>query len=332
MLKSKKMWILSIGLPIIFFFMALNFGRYPISLNQVWGALTSPENISSDVCNVFWSIRFPRVLLALLCGGALSVSGAVFQGIFRNPLASPDIVGVSSGASFGASIAIIMFNASAFLTELFAFLFGIGTFFLIMQFSSWSRLKGITGIILMGIILNALLQSGVTFLKYTADPTRQLPALEFWLMGSLNTATWQKLFVFLPVCIVCISGVMLLRWQVNMLSMGDQEALALGVRVKIVRALIVGASSVLVALVVSMFGIIGWIGLIAPHAVRLIYGDNNQHIIPLSFSAGAVFLLIADTMSRSIVSSELPISIVTALIGAPFLAYILLKKGVRTWK
>jgi iron complex transport system permease protein len=330
--SRKMLWILGISLPITVFLVTLCIGRYPIAIGDVFLALFSPNSIPENVYNVFWGIRFPRALFALFCGGALSVCGAVFQGVFRNPLASPDLLGISSGASLGASIAIVLLNATPFFTGLLAFIFGVCTFIIIMRFSSLARLKGITGIILAGIILNSLFQSGITFLKYTADPLRQLPALEYWLMGSLNAITWDKATIFLPVCLVAIFIIIILRWQVNLLSLGDEEANALGVRIKMARGLLIGMSSVLIALIVAMAGIIGWIGLIAPHVVRLLFGDNNQRIIPLSFSAGAVLLLIADTASRSISTAELPISIITALIGAPLLAYILLKKGVRTWK
>lgn len=330
--SRKTVCILGIVLPITVFLATLCIGRYPITIGNVFSAFFSPNSIAADVYNVFWGVRFPRTLFALFCGGSLSVCGAVFQGIFRNPLASPDLLGISSGASFGASIAIILMNATPFFTGLFAFIFGVGTFIIIMRFSSLARLKGITGIILAGIILNSLFQSGITFLKYTADPLRQLPALEYWLMGSLNTVTWEKLTMFLPICLIAVFIIIILRWQVNLLSLGDEEATALGARTKIVRGLLIGASSILIALIVAMVGIIGWIGLVAPHAVRLLFGDNNQRIIPLSFSAGAVLLLIADTASRSVSTAELPTSIITALLGAPLLAYILLKKGVRTWK
>ncbi len=329
---KKALWIFGVICPIIVFFMTLCIGRYPITIQNVFQAIFSPDSIPSEKYSVFWGVRFPRTLFAFLCGGSFSVCGAVFQGIFRNPLASPDLLGVSSGASLGASIAIVIFNTSTFFTGMYAFLFGIATFIIIMRFSSFSRLKGVTGMILMGIILNSLYQSGITFLKYTADPLRQLPALEYWLMGSLNNITWQKITLFSPVSLICILVIIVLRWQINLLSLGEEEASALGVRVKLVRILLIGASSVLIALIVSMAGLIGWVALIAPHFVRLMFGDNNQHLIPLSFSTGAMLLLIADTAARSIYSAELPISIITSLIGAPLLAYILLNKGVRTWK
>ncbi|MHB8276996.1 MAG: FecCD family ABC transporter permease [Candidatus Humimicrobiaceae bacterium] len=330
--KRKTMWIFGIMLPLTVFLITLCIGRYPISLRDVFSLLFPPNTVSVDVYNIFWGIRLPRAILALFCGGALSISGAVFQGIFRNPLASPDLIGVSSGASLGAAVAIIIFHTTPLMTQLFAFAFGIGAVLLVFRFSSFARMKGITGIILSGIILNALFQSGIIFLKYTADPLRQLPALEYWLMGSLNTATWGKIAAFLPICLFAMSVIVILRWQVNLLSLGEEEASALGVRVKTVRILLIGAATILVALIVSMVGIIGWIGLVAPHATRLLFGDNNQRIIPLSFSLGAVLLLIADTASRSISTMELPVSIITALLGAPFLAYILFKKGVQTWK
>ncbi len=330
----KKWKIIWVGLlaPIALFFISLFIGRYPVSISEVISSLISSPNVPPDVYNVIWGIRLPRAIAAFICGGALSVSGAVFQGVFRNPLASPDLIGISSGASFGAAISIILFNSSPLFTGLLAFVFGIATFLILTQFSSLSRIRGITGILLTGIILNAIFQSGITFLKYIADPLRQLPALEFWLMGSLNTASWEKIEMLLPICAVCISAIIMLRWQVNLLSLGDEEASALGVRVKTVRGLLVGASSVLVALTVSMFGLIAWIGLIAPHIVRILFGDNNKYAIPLSFSIGAVYLVAADTFSRSVSSAELPVSIATAFIGAPLLGYIIIKRGVRTWK
>lgn len=330
--KCSTMWIFGIILPLLVFFITLFIGRYPIPIKDLFSLFFFKNNVSVDVYNIFWGIRLPRAVLALFCGGALSVSGTVFQGIFRNPLASPDLIGVSSGASFGAAVAIVLFNAIPFITQIFAFIFGIITVLIIFRFATFSRIKGITGIILCGIILNALSQSGITFLKYIADPSRQLPALEYWLMGSLNTANWEKVAIFLPVCIFLVSTIIILRWQINLLSMGDEEASALGVKVKIVRMLLIGAATIIVALIVSMVGIIGWIALVAPHATRLIFGDNNQIIVPLSFSVGAALLLIADTAARSISTMELPISIITALLGAPFLAFVLFRKGVQTWK
>jgi iron complex transport system permease protein len=218
------------------------------------------------------------------------------------------------------------------MVQLFSFLGGVIAVLITFNLAKLGNQSTIVSLILSGIIINALAQSGIFMMKYMADPLQQLPAIEFWLMGSLNTITWGRLINFVPLFLVGATIIILLRWQLNALSMGDEEAATLGVSVVLTRGLMIGMATMLVSGVVSMTGMVAWVGLICPHITRMLVGSDHRISVPLSFCTGAGFLAISDTVARSLTAAELPISIITAITGAPFLAYLLMKSGKSTWR
>jgi len=318
--KIANIFWLGVVFPIAALISSICIGRYPIGINQLIAYLFSPGVFEDPGANIFWNIRLPRVLFSMMAGGALSISGSVLQGVYRNPLVSPDIIGVSSGASLGAAISIVLFSSVSSSVQLFAFAGGIIAVLFTFNLARLGNQSTIVSLILSGVIINALAQSGVSILKYMADPLQQLPALEFWLMGSLNTITWEKLINFLPMFFIGSVIIILLRWQLNALSMGDEEAASLGVSVVITRGIMIAMATVLVSGVVSMTGMIAWVGLICPHITRILTGSDHRVSVPVSFFTGAGFMAISDTVARSLTAAELPISVITAFTGAPFLA------------
>jgi iron complex transport system permease protein len=333
-LVKRKLSVVGLGIvfPVAACLASSCIVRYPISLSQLVNFLLSPGVFDDPGANIFWNIRLPRVLFSLMAGGALAVSGAVLQGVYRNPLVSPDIIGVSAGASLGAAIPIVLFSQTSSLIQLCAFAGGVVAVTATFNLARLGNQSTIVSLILSGIIINALFRSGVSFLKYMADPLQQLPALEFWLMGSLNTITWDKLFRFSPLFLIGATAIVLLRWQLNALSMGDEEAAALGVSVTLTRGAMIGLATVLVSSVVSMTGMIEWVGLICPHIARIMAGSDHKTSVPISVCVGAGFMAISDTIARSLMAAELPISVITAITGAPFLAYLLIKSGKSAWQ
>ncbi|MBE6011177.1 MAG: iron ABC transporter permease [Lachnospiraceae bacterium] len=330
--KIANIFWLGVVFPIAALISSICIGRYPIGINQLIAYLFSPGVFEDPGANIFWNIRLPRVLFSMMAGGALSISGSVLQGVYRNPLVSPDIIGVSSGASLGAAISIVLFSSASSTVQLFAFAGGIIAVLFTFNLARLGNQSTIVSLILSGVIINALAQSGVSILKYMADPLQQLPALEFWLMGSLNTITWEKLINFLPMFFIGSVIIILLRWQLNALSMGDEEAASLGVSVVITRGIMIAMATVLVSGVVSMTGMIAWVGLICPHITRILTGSDHRVSVPVSFFTGAGFMAISDTVARSLTAAELPISVITAFTGAPFLAYLLIKSGKSAWQ
>ena len=285
-----------------------------------------PAYLSSDDI-VFWSVRLPRLVMALLVGAALAVSGTVFQGLFRNPLVSPDILGVSAGASFGAGMAILLVGESALAIQGFAFGFGLLAVTLAYQLGRRCRSDAITVLVLAGVIVSALFTAGLSFLKYVADPYEQLPAIVFWTMGGFSTIVWKDIAMTLPVILTGIGILFLLRWKLDIMALGDEEAMSLGVNVTKMRFLYIFIATLIVASSVSACGTIGWVGLVVPHMARLIIGPGHNHLVTFAAILGAVFMILMDTIARSISGGEIPIGIITSFIGAPFLAYLLWKQG-----
>lgn len=308
---------------------ALSIGRYDIDYHQIYNlliALIKGDPIDEKLRYILFEVRLPRVILAIFVGAALGVAGASFQAIFRNPLASPDILGVASGAGFGAALALLFGLNIVFLSSL-AFAFGILTLFLtlIVARDMDNRIM----IILGGIIISALFQSLISILKYIADPQDTLPAITYWLLGSLSISNISQLIFG---CIVMTLGIvitLIFRWKHNLLMLDDNEAKSLGLNIRQIRILLILSSTLLVSSSVSICGIIGWVGLVIPHIARLIIGSNNALVLPFSMLIGAIFMIIIDTLSRSISSEEIPISILSAIIGAIFFIVILYRsKGV----
>ncbi|MBR4598502.1 MAG: iron ABC transporter permease, partial [Treponema sp.] len=275
---------------------------------------------------VIFKVRLPRILLALAAGAGLACSGAAFQGLFSNPLATPDTLGVASGASFGAVLAMT-FHWNLLGIQALALAFGLFSCFLTYQISRLKGKSSIVMIILSGMVISSLFQALVSIVKYMADPEDELPSITYWLMGSMSSVTYKSLLFGLPFILIGLSVIWALKWRLNILSLNEDEAKSMGMNIKLIRLFIIVASSLITASVISMCGQIGWVGLLIPHISRMLLGSNNRTVVPLSISFGAIFMAIIDTFARSASSAEIPISILTAIIGAPVFISLLRKTG-----
>ena len=309
---------------------AIGMGRFSMSIPQTLATLVPgsfPEiEVTQTMRNVIFNIRLPRVLLSLLAGAGLSVAGASFQGLFSNPLATPDTLGVATGASFGAALGILL-GCNVFLTQVCALATGMLAVAIVYAVS---RVRGGTNmvmIILGGMVVSSLFSALVSMIKYVADPQDVLPAITFWLMGSLSATNFQTLLLGAPFILAGTAMIFALRWRLNVLSLNEDEAHTLGVNVKLLRVLVILASTMITASVVSMCGLIGWVGLLIPHISRMLFGNDNRRVIPASIGLGAIFMLLIDTLARTVSASEIPVSILTAVIGAPVFIILLRKTG-----
>ena len=312
---------------------SVTLGRYPIGLRELGGIIAS----RFVYIEPFWSgtqeslllmHRLPRIVLACLVGGCLSAAGASYQGVFQNPMAAPDILGASSGAAFGAALAILLGLGRTFVM-LFAFAGSIATVLLVMFVGSRAKGKRVLGLILAGIMVSSLVSSATSLVKLAADPQDQLPAITHWLMGSLNGARPQDVrFALVPMA-MGLAPLMLLRWRINILALGDEEARTMGIDAKRLRCVVILGATLITASAVSVSGVIGWVGLVIPHLTRRMVGSGYRHVMPASMLFGAVFLLLADNISRNLFATEIPIGILTAFIGAPFFIYLITKEGGR---
>ncbi|MDW5549365.1 iron ABC transporter permease [Methanosarcina sp.] len=324
-------------LPIALLIISLFVGRYQTPLSAVVDESIStfssfffgtPASVSTQH-TVLFNVRLPRILAALLVGAALSISGASFQGIFRNPLVSPYILGVGSGAGFGACLAILLWN-NYLIIQLMAFAFGLLAMFIAISMGKVSKGTGTLVFVLSGIIVNSIFTALTSLAKYVADPYDQLPAIVFWLMGSLATVRYVDLLYILSPILVGSLVLFLFRWRINILSLGDEEAKALGMDVEKMRLVIIVCATLVTSAAVSVSGVIGWVGLVVPHISRMIVGPNYSRLLPMSMVIGASFMLVVDDLSRTIVATEIPLGILTSLVGAPVFAY-LIKKGRMGW-
>lgn len=322
---KKKFWILFTFL-ILLFLVSSCVGRYPLTMADIFYILIGKQE-SSMATALFYKIRLSRTVLVLLCGGALALSGSVLQTIFRNPLVSPDVLGVANGCSVGAAISLVFLNGNLFLMEILTFFSGISVVFFAVSLAKIIRGERILAILISGIIMSSLASAIVMLLKYVADPNRQLPAIEFWLMGGFHNASWSDVLLIFPLILCSALILFLLRWNLKILTLGEEEAQTLGIHVVKTRMIAILCATVLVSTVVSVAGVVSWIGLIAPHLVRIYAGENIVKTFLLSFLMGSILLLFADILSRSLFSAELPISILTSFIGAFFLFYLLWKRG-----
>ena len=278
--------------------------------------------------NVIYTLRLPRVAAAILVGGALALSGASYQGVFKNPLVSPDLLGVSTGACVGAAIAILLhLNAAGIQTM--AFLFGILTVALTVLIPRLMKNDSITMLVLSGVIVGGIMSSVMGVIKYLADPETELADITYWQMGSFAKVTKADvLTIALP---ILAAGALLIaiRWQINLLSLGEREAKTLGIRIGLTRNVIILCSTLLTACSVCLCGTIGWVGLVVPHLSRMLVGPDNIKSIPVSCVLGSIFMLLIDTLARGATTLEIPLSILTGLIGAPFYLYILVKQRMK---
>ena len=315
------------------FFASFLIGRYPISPDMVLAILCSKVIPVSQAWNdtmetVVFKIRLPRIAAALLVGGALAVSGAAYQNLFRNPLVSPSLLGASWGAAFGAVLGMIL-HLSWIWVEAVAFVFGLVAVFAAIAISACFGNKSMISLVLAGIAVSAFFQALVSVLKYLADPMNTLPEISFWLMGGLSKVTNQDVMWSLIPIIVPLVVLYVMRWQINVLSVGEEEAHTLGINVRHTRIVVLVCATLLAAAATSIGGIIQWVGLLIPHTARLLFGANFAIVLPVSMLLGGTYLLIMDNLSRSIASLEIQVGILTALIGAPFFVFLLAraKKG-----
>ncbi|MEH6992939.1 iron ABC transporter permease [Neobacillus drentensis] len=323
----RNFYILSSLTLFVLIIAAICIGRYTIAPQDVLHALINPDSFSNQTIPVVvQEVRIPRVLLALVVGAGIAVSGAALQATFGNPLVSEHILGVSSGASFGAALGIITIGTtlgSQALAVLFAFIAMYLTYIIAKRRGRITVLM----LVLSGIITSAVFESGVALIKYFADPKNELPAITFWLMGSLAGPSKETIIRTMPSILISIFVIYKYRWQLNLLSLDDEEATSLGVNVKRARIIIIFFTTVIVAAIVSIAGIISFVGLIVPHFTRMIVGTDNKHLVPASMIMGGVFMLITDTLARSLTGSEIPLSIISSLLGVPFFIYLLRRTG-----
>ncbi|MGH1571617.1 FecCD family ABC transporter permease [Methylobacterium sp. P31] len=308
--------------------LALSVGKYPVSLADLAGVLGHhllglPTRAPTAVETVVMQVRLPRVVAALVVGAALSAAGATYQGLFRNPLVSPDILGVSAGASLGAVLGIYLGLPVAPIQAL-AFLGGLGAVAAVYGVGlAVRRHDPVLTLVLAGVAVGAVLGAGISLLKILADPYNQLPAITFWLLGSLSSVTLGDVGAILPMMLLGLAPLVLLRWRMNLMSLGDEEARALGVETRVLRPVLIAGATLITAAAVSMTGVIGWIGLIVPHIARLLVGPDYRRLLPASLALGAGYLLAVDLIARTAATIEVPLGILTALVGAPFFLWLL---------
>lgn len=334
MVKAKRLKVIAILLsPLIVSWIALFLGAYDVTpvmvlkilLNEVF--LLFPFDDAPEK-TIIIEIRLPRVLLAGLVGGALSCAGATLQGIFRNPLVDPFILGISAGAAFGCAITV---GFLSFLPlQIMAFLFAVSA---VLISYSVARTQGEVSrlpLILSGVIVSAFFTALVSIVKFLVDP-HKLQSIVYWLMGSFSLADWNSVKIAALGVLAGVFPIFLMRWRLNVISMGEEEAKALGVNIKRERILFIGFSTLAVAVATSLCGIIGWVGLMVPHLVRMLTGPDHRTLVPLSIALGGAFMIAADTVSRTLTSFDIPVGIITALTGAPFFIYLMKRGGIEAW-
>jgi len=300
--------------------LAFAVGRYPISPADLWAVLAGDAPVRVE--SVVLQIRGPRVMAAIVVGAALAAAGSAYQGMFRNPLVSPDILGVSTGAALGAVVAIF-FSVDTFVVQLSAFAGGLAAVGLVYWVGSrLRRHEPLLALVLTGVVIGTLLGSMIALLKYLADPYNRLPAITYWLLGSLASVAPHDLAAAAALALLGLAPMFLLRWRINVLALPDDEARSLGVDTAKLRTLVIAAATLMTAAAVAISGIIGWVGLLIPHAARLVVGPDFGRLLPFSMLLGAAFLLAVDTLCRTVSSVEVPPGVLTALIGTPFFLWL----------
>ena len=334
MIKGKGS-IFILGSLVVLFLLALfslSLGRYPISITEIMEYIFTSKPHDPNFPIVLLNIRLPRIIGAIAVGGALSIAGASYQGMFRNPMVSPDILGVTSGAGFGASLAILLSLPVAFI-QFSSFCGGIAAVMIAVTISKWigKNHDRILVLVLSGMVISSLFGAMLSMLKYVADPDEKLPAITYWLMGSLASIRMDDLLVVIPIILTGAIPLVLISWRINVLSFGEDEARSLGLNTGRLRALVIVCASLVTACTISISGIIGWVGLIIPHLTRMVVGPNHKILLPASFLLGATFMLIVDNMARTLASIEIPLGILTSVIGAPLFILFLKKSTKKTW-
>lgn len=332
---KKVIVVLLFLILFIAIFSTLFIGRYPLSILDVLHILISKffqtgESESAIKNSVVLDIRLPRAILGALVGASLAASGTSLQGLFRNPLVDAGLLGVSSGAGFGAAFAIILFHSQVMI-YLFSFGFGLLAVFLSYSVGKISKTTPAIMLVLGGVVISTMFSSLLAFLKYVADPYSQLPAITFWLMGSLATASFQDIAVASIPMVLGMVGLLFMRWRLNVLSMGEKEAQILGISVTRNKILVIIFTTLATAGAVCVTGMIGWVGLIIPHIGRMLVGNDNAILLPASIALGGIFLILIDNLGRVLTGSEIPLSILTAIIGGPFYIYFLKRTKGGGW-
>ena len=324
----------SIFIALIIMLLSLGIGRYSLTMTQVVNILLEPvlglkPEITAVERQIIWSVRMPRILLAFCAGAGLALSGAPLQGVFHNPLVDPHVIGVSSGAAFGGTLAILLSFSSPLLL-LSTFVFGLLALLLVFLINASFTHRNVLALVLSGIILSGFFSALVSLLQYLSDTEEKLPSIVFWLLGSFATANWDKLILITPLLIIAITLLLKMRWQLNALSLGDQDAKTLGMPIVRIRWLILVCCAVIVSLQVAVSGNIGWVGLIIPHIARMLVGADHRKLLPLSLVIGGCYMILVDDLARMITSAEVPLGIITALLGTPIFAWLLYRTQRRS--
>ena len=325
--KNQKIFCFLVCILIITLLGALCIGRYSLSVKEVFQALFGIGEIEKTKQVVVLSVRLPRIIMATAVGAGLACVGVCLQAMFANPLVSSHILGVSYSSGFGAALGILLSN-NYFMIQGLSLLFGfvgMGTTYAISRGKD-GKMSTIS-LVLSGVVVGAVFEALTSFIKYIADPEQKLPAITYWLMGSLSGSSINDVYKAVPVIVVAIVILWLVRWKLNVLSLREDEAISLGVNVKSLRRLVIVATTLIVSISVSFCGVISFVGLAVPHFARMIVGNDHKHLIPACILMGGIFLVIIDTTARSLTASEIPLSILTALIGAPIFALLLRKTG-----
>lgn len=332
-------WLLPIGTVALVLLgvslLALSVGRFPVPLGSVLRTLAAHLFPIRDTAggveqNVVWLVRLPRVLVALLVGGGLGIAGAALQAIFRNPLVSPEIIGVSSGASFGGALVLLLGLGSVYLVA-GSFVFGLAALGILFAVTMGRAGTPMLMVVLGGVVVGSFFSALVALITYVADPYTTLPAIVFWLLGSVATSTYPKVLVALLPIVAGTVVLLLLRWRINVLSLGDEDAAALGVRPARMRWVVLVSAALIVAGAVAVSGVIGWVGLVIPHLARMWVGPDHRVLLPVSFLMGGAYLIAVDTLARSVTAGEIPLGVLTALIGAPVFFVLLRRHRDRIW-
>lgn len=331
--KNSRFWFIQLTLVFMLLsgiILAATLGKYPVSpleSLQIIGEfiLGRASSASTMTQNVVLGLRVPRIFASVLVGAVLSISGAAYQGIFKNPLVSPDFLGVSSGASIGAAIAILL-SLSSFYISIFAFGFGLLAVLITVTIPAIMGNRSNIMLVLSGIIVGTAMSSVLGFIKFIADPYTQLASITYWTMGSFAYITLADLAAILPILLIPTIILILIAWWIDVLSMGEDEAKTLGVRVDLIRGIAIVCSTLLTAGSVALAGTISWVGLIIPHFGRMLVGPSHRKLLPLCGLLGGVFMLLVDTLTRTLGTVEMPVSIITGLLGAPVFVWLLFRQ------
>lgn len=316
-------------LPVLVGFTSLFAGRYQVTPIDVLRILLSPvfplaPGVLEREASIVLVMRLPRTCFAMLTGAGLAVSGAAFQALFRNPLVSPDILGVTAGTAFGAVLGLLIFGNMGVIPY-FSIPFGVATILMVFLLSRSYKNGSILFTVLGGIVVSSVFSALISLAKFVADPYDRLPAITYWLMGSFSRVSYSDLMMAAPPVLGGIVLLLLLRWKINILSLGEEEAKTLGLNTQILQWMVIGAVTVIVAFTVSVTGIIGWVGLLIPHIGRMVAGPDNRVLMPITCSLGAAFLCGIDLLARSLTGVEIPIGVLTAIMGAPFFIFLMIR-------